>query len=431
MATQQNVTTPGSCKIHSVVIVNAEGNYIDVTNLVVQISIFEDIFSPFVTGNLVMSDALSLTSAVPLIGEETVTIDIETPYLTERGQEFNRLKKQFYLYKMAERENVKTKHVTYSLHFASIEAFIDANTKISQTYRGRISDTVQKILDKPPGLATGKNTVVETTSNSDIHISNFWSPTKNIYYLAGRALNVINNPSYVFFENNEGFVFMSLDTLMSAPAQHQLVRNMKTRDAEGPLSNDEEYLKVLDMSVPVQYDYFDRLQQGYYGGRVYHLDLENKILNVKNLVAKDDVKKVQLNKYLETGSGPASLPEANLSFVPEANQFTSVIQKNLHNGSPGVSIDHDLRRMALVKQLQAMTINVQVYGKLDYSVGRVVDFTAYLDAPVDDELKVDPRDPILSGRYLITALSHEITPTSHLCNLELSKDSLSKNTITR
>jgi hypothetical protein len=428
----EQFSTPGTCKIHNITILNSKGQYVDVTNLVAQLNLYEDMLSPFVTGSITMSDASGIASMLPLIGEELISMEIETPYLTELGLPFNRLKKQFYLYKMSERENVNLKNVLYTLHFASIEAFVDANTKISQAYSGRISNSVQKIIEKPPGLATSKNTVIETTSNSEIHVSNFWSPTKNIFYLASRALNTLNNPNFFFFENNEGFIFMSLDTLMSAQPQHKLIRSQKMRDAKGTMDVNEEYTKILDMSVPVQYDYFERLQQGYYGGRVYHLDLENKTLNVKNLVAKDDVKKVQLNKYLQTGPGIAALPEANLAFVPEANQFTTVIQKNLHNGSPSVSIDHDLRRMALLKQLDAMKINVQVYGKLDYSVGRVVDFTAYIDAPVDETTTVqDSIDPVLSGRYLITALSHEITPTSHVCNLELSKDSLAMNTITR
>lgn len=421
---EDQVISPGSCKIHSAIITNSSGRYLNVTNITFQVNLYEDLMSPFITGSMTISDAASFNTLLPLTGEEILTLDIETPYLTARGEPLARMTKVFYIYKLGDRVNLNTKNTMYTLYFMSIEGFIDANTRISQTFRGRVSDTVRKLIEKAPGIATSKKSVIETTANSEIHTSNFWSPIQNIYYLLDRALNDLNNPSYVFFENNEGFVFMSLDTLMAAPAMHSLVRHQKMRDAIGSMNLDEEYTKILDMNIPTQYDYIDRLQHGYYGGKIYHYDIQNKVLNVKNLIAKDDIKKNKLNPYINMGQGQQFLPEANLAFTPEANQYTTVIHKELFNGSPGVSIDHDLRRMALLKQVQGTTINVQVYGKLDYSVGRVVEFTSYMDAPTDKgATDTEVIDPILTGRYLITAISHEITTSGHLCTLELSKDS--------
>lgn len=419
----QNVTSPGSCKIHSAVIINSKGQYIDVTNQLYQVRLFEDMFSPFITGELILSDSASTAQLLPLIGEELFVLDIETPYLTDKGQPFNRMTKTFYIYKMGDRENLAQKNVVFTLYIMSVEAFIDANTKISQTFKGNIADTATRLLQRSPGLITNKNVVVEATSNNSIHTSNFWSPVQNLYYLAEQATNSIGNPSFVFFENNEGFVFMSLDTLLSAPAMHSLERSQRMREAKGSMSNDQEYSIVLDMSVPSQYDYLDRVQHGYYGGMVYHYDIETKRLNLKNLVAKDSLSKGQLNKYVNVGN--------SLQFLPDANKHTSVIHRNLYNNAPGLTIDHDIRRMALLKQIQGMSIMIQVYGRLDYSVGHVVDFTAFID-DVTDKSMTDEQiiDPVISGKYLITSMSHEITPTKHVCNIELSKDSNNKPTFT-
>lgn len=257
----EQLTRPGSCNIHSASIINAKGEQIDVTKLIIQIDLYEDIMSPFVSGSVTLSDANSMAEALPLIGEELFVLDIETPYLTERESKFSRTKKQFFIYKMASRENATLKNVLYTLHFVSIEAFIDVNTKISQTFRGNISDIVTKLIKQSPGLGTSKEAIIERSTNNEIFTSNFWTPTQSIYYLTGRANNVINNPSFVFFENNEGFIFMSLDTLLSAQPTTSFVKSQKMREAKGSFSNDEEYEKILDMSTPVMYDYFERLGQ--------------------------------------------------------------------------------------------------------------------------------------------------------------------------
>lgn len=407
---------PGIVKIDTCQIISAKKGTIDVTQLVANIMIYEDIMSPFITGKVTILDATALGEALPLLGEEMLYLEISTP--GQPGPEFQR-NGMFSLYKMETRENVKTKMAAYVLCFASIEAITDVNQKISQTYKGKISDTVTQIINSRPGLGTFKTAVVEPTSNNEIHTSNFWTPTQNIYYLTSKALNSINNPSYVFFENNEGFVFASIDSLFLAPITYSFIKDSKMRGPEGGQDVEEEYRKVLDMSVPIMYDYFEQVQQGFYGSNVYHYDMITKRLNFKNLVSFDQLKKVKLN--------PEPASSDNLQFLPEASMVLSVIHRDLYSGSPVLPIDHHNRRMALLKQMSSITINIKVYGKMNYSVGNVVNFTAYKDDVTDEKTTADQDvDMMLSGNYLITAISHDISRENHYCNIELSKDSITK-----
>lgn len=409
---------PGIVDIDSCLVLPPKKDPIDITGLVANITIYEDIMSPFLTGMISVLDATALGEALPLIGEELIFLEIKTPGF---DGEPNYIRKGiFHLYKMESRENLKLKTAGYNLCFTSIEAVTDVNARISKTYNGKISDSVQSLISSVPGLNASKNAVVEATSNNEIHTSNFWTPTQNIYYLAGRALNEINNPSYVFFENNEGFVFASIDRLFQLPEIQSFVRDSKMRDPEGPQNLEEEYAKVLDMSVPTMYNYFERVQEGYYGSSVYHYDLVSKRLNFKNLVAFDMLKKAKLNQ------APAATN--NLQFLPEAAMSLNVIHKDLYPGSPMLTIDHNNRRMALLKQVTTLTVNIRVFGRLDYSVGNTVYLTAYKDAAADKQQTADADiDEVITGKYLITALSHEITRQNHYTNLELSKDSLIKD----
>lgn len=378
-AVQERRNEPGIVDIDSCLLISPKSGSIDITALVTEISIYEDIMSPFLSGTLTIVDATGLSEVLPLIGEELVYIQVKTPGYDDQ-REFVRAG-MFALYKMESRENLGLKMAGYKLCFTSVEAVTDVNTRLSMTYRGKISENVEKILTGSPGLGTGKKAVVEPTINNEIHTSNFWTPTQNIYYLSGRALNGLNNPSYVFFENNEGFVFASIDTLSALPTIQQFVRDSKTRGPEGGQDLEEEYRKVLDMSVPVMYDYFDRVQEGYYGSSVYQYDLVTKRLNYTNLVAFDMLKKIKLN------DAPAASDQ--LQFMPKAAMSLSVIHRDLYNNSPYLPVDHTARRLALLKQISTMTINIRVFGRLDYSVGKTVDFTAYKDARTDKSETAD------------------------------------------
>lgn len=423
--TMKNRLDPGLINVDRCIIISSKIGSIDVTQPMMEIMLYEDIMSPFITGKITLTDSVALGALLPLIGEELLYVEMTTPGF--EGPEYTR-KGLFSLYKMEARENIKLKNVGYTLCFISIEGVTDVNQKISTTFRGKISDIAEKLITGNPGLNTAKSAVVEKTSNNEIYTSNFWTPAQNLYYLTSKALNDINNPSYVFFENNEGFVFASLDALASIPPTYAFVKDSRMRSVEGKgeaaktetQDADDEYTKVLDISVPSMYDYFERVQTGFYGGSVYNYDVETKRLNFKNLVAYDQLKKVKLNK--------TPLASDNLQFLPEANMMLSVIHRSLYNGSPVLAIDHHNRRSALLTQMSSMTINIRVYGKLNYSVGNVVEFTAYKDESTDKkDITDNDLDEILSGKYLVTAISHEVTRENHYCNIELCKDSVLKD----
>ena len=71
---------PGDIKINGVHIINSRGKRVDVTLIVQQIDIYEDITAPFITGKLFISDSLALGEILPLFGEELLVLDLESPF---------------------------------------------------------------------------------------------------------------------------------------------------------------------------------------------------------------------------------------------------------------------------------------------------------------------------------------------------------------
>lgn len=401
---------PGYIKIHRAVVTNAKSERVDVSGLIVELNFYESIFSPFITGSLTLADANALDSMLPFFGNELLAFDIEGPsYDTDKRATRAGL---FHIYKMGSKENATTKAKIYTLYFQSIEATVDLNRSISRTLRGKISTTVKTLAENPEFLDCTKPIIVEDTVNNEIHTSNFWSPVKNIYYLAERALNGSQNPSFTFFENNEGFVFASLDTLSSNDPVATFYRDQNNVNV-----TDSSYATILDMNNPVVFDYIDRVRTGYYGGMTYHYEVESKRLNKRTLRPIVDVKKVFLNN--------TNADVGYDSFKQEANVTHGFAHNSLYSVNPKLPIDHEMKRSYLLSSMSSQRTNIQVFGKLEYTAGQVVELIVYIDAPVYGETPQEfITDKFASGRYLITAINHSITKSGHISNIELCKDSI-------
>ena len=425
--------TPGNVKITSAIIVNAEGKGVNIKDIIHSIDIFEDISNAFISGNVLVGDSISLSEVLPLQGEEMIVFELETPGFTEDGKAESDLnyKRVFtvHLYKMEMKENISLKHVLYQLSFMSLDAVRDMNKKISRTFRGRVSDIAKQILEEESYLGTNKELLIEPSSNNTAFTANFWTPSKCLMFAAERALSDMNNPNYLFFENAEGFTFASLDALYSYAPVTRIVRDQRPRPVNQDESNDieQEWSKILDISVSDQYNYIHRATSGMYGSTIYSWDSETKKLNYKTVDGWRDYGEsrirlnadlpVKANRNVDTGEAPAP-------FLPEACMFTEVTSLNNYNGAPTHAIEMSQRRATILNQAQFNKISVQVFGRFDYTVGRTIDVIIYADREMlEGDDPAEAFDKVLTGRYLITAVNHSITRTAHYTNMELCKDS--------
>lgn len=414
---EPNLIEPGSVELNHVVLFNANGEGVNLTLNVASLSIYENIMAPFITGELVISDAIDLTGFMPLKGEETLVLSLQTPGFDD---DFFKRVNTYHVYKMESKINAAMKQEVLILKFVSIEAMIDVNTRISKTYKGKVSDSVESFITSSLGLNTKKPALVEPTVNYEMHTSNFWTPTQNIYYLSGRALNVKNNPSFLFFENKDGFVFSSLDVLNSTSPIMVFLKDQYQRDPTKERNFLAEYARVLDMETTDHYDYFERIRNGQYGSATYFFDIETKKLHYIERDAKTSFDSKLLNQKRPFED------YQDLPAKPIANLRTEVQHRSIHNGSPLLPIDTGMKRAALLTQEQFFKTNIQVFGRFDYTVGRTVYLQVYKNKQtLTSDTETDVIDTIMTGKYLITSIAHHITRKKHVCNIELSKDSIS------
>jgi hypothetical protein len=412
----------GDVNIDKVTVTTSRGVFQDITAQVINLQFYEDLFSPFLSGSVILKDALDLANVMPFIGEEFIDIEVSTPTLP-----IGKIAGRYHIYKMSDRVIVGDRAVGYQLHFMSVESLVDTNKKISKVYSGKISDIVATFIkDKNEGFESTKNIFVEPSRNSIKYISNFWSPVKNIQFLAENGLSENKSPSYVFFENRDGFYFVSLESLYKGEVVQEFVYDRYTRD-EVPLGGNalniiEDYKRISSYSVPVAFDYMDRIRSGLMASKLFSYDSTKKTYTAKNYVAANRFdSQVHLNKYPIFSSNASYRANANLINYNRAFEtFTSF------GDSTNARIVQD--RISILKMAEANKMTIEVAGRTDYTIGQVVQVSLNKMQPIEArEVEGSYMDEMFSGKYLISAVNHYVTRDSHTCYMELIKDSSIKD----
>lgn len=401
----------------------------NVANQLITIQIFEDMFSPFISGSLIFKESLDFASNFPFVGEEVIDLKLFTPTLDKSKPKTGVIEGRFYIYKMADREQIAERNTVYQLHFIAIEAIADINTKISKGYDGLISDIAKTLLKGEDELSSDKEVLIEETSNKVKFVSNFWSPIRNMNYLLKHAQNKNKSPTYVFYESRYGYNFVSLDTL-NAQEPIQYFLNNDSTDSISPSGGskrnfENDYRRIVEINIPVTHDYMDRVTHGAYGSTMLFMDLAKKeYFNLKHSFLKDwgkEGEETRLNKYPVTSN--------KVYTTYRASMYNDVMENGLFTDYDDVSdVRVRQKRVSRLKQAEAYKINITVAGRTDYTVGQKVNVKSYKAEPIkgsdNDE---DILDNIISGNYLIATINHVIDREKHECHMQLIKDSLTVN----
>lgn len=437
------VQKAGDVRISELKLISSENIIFDLRDFLVELNIFEDMFSPTMRGNMLLSDSRNLIEQAPIIGEEYVVVKITTPGIDSY------IEKSFRVYKVTDRNIVRDNNTqTFVLHFASPELFSDMLVPIYKSFEGKITDVVERIfLDyistTRKFLVSEDGEVKESeedtsliflndTSNSVKFISVGWSPFKCINWLASKSIpkdGVAKN--FLFYESNKSFYFGSVEKIFKDVYENKnligkyFIAASNIRDgAPSPDLNREYFLaKNVDMIETV--DHAKNYTNGYLSNRLLTLDVYNKEYKV---IDYDYVLNYS-EQYHSSGSGNKSKPifatdtprnaSSSINFYPVNPKLFTDFKENINEKMGEI---YNNRKSSLL-DLTNLKLNMTIPGRTDIEVGNMLYFSYPAVEPVDQKTK-NNEDSQYSGYYLITAIHHKISKILHEMTLECVKDSL-------
>ena len=390
----------------------------NIINLVDGVVIYEDMFSPFITGRLSVRDTHDMPNVLGRSGNDVLKLKIYTPSLSKQ----HRIDGTFFIYKMADREVVKDRTQIYNYYFASIEFLYDVNNKISKHFKGAGHSIVSSIVANYFKTAKGVDT--DTCKNSLNYTSNFWTPAKNFNFISEHSTGVAGTPAMMFFENRDGFNFKDISGIISnknatmqAFSGSDFSADVVTEGSKfGAVTRDPEqdYKSIHGIRVDVTYDWLKDYTDGVIKSKLYSVDPITKKIRW-NTFSLNNIKS-DSNKYkLYTRE-----------VIEQSNPI--IMYKNRGYGTFGSSESSNYNtlqhRSSYMQLIQASKIEIDCYGRTDYTVGRRVtlDLNQSKNIVKTDNYN-DIVDKMYSGAYLVTAVAHQINRESHKCTLELCKES--------
>lgn len=481
-ALDTGLNAPGDVIINQLLLNTiASDTPLDLKPFLMELHIHEDIFSPTLQGSLVIRDSLNLIGRLPIVGDEVLTIDVQTPWGQLGGYDsnnigkfdpINKIQKSFSVYAIKDRKLNNDREQYYQLFFCSLEASTDNIVKVCQKYEGTTDEIAAKIFqDNMQSLRIFTNKqVLENYSEgakTELYISDtphdstitfvppMWTPIQCLNWLAKRSIGVkYKSPTFMFFETTKAFYFASIESLVATQLENgdiysSFVYNTNLDNLATVSALTKGFQTIEALQFLTNLDVIQGQDLGHFASTVHAFDMVKKKYKAHYY---DHGFNYTQYTHMEDGTYDAATGKYSLPAAAEGSEnskpYKMIFPINVLRSAdskpfvatvnPGVldSTDDsiDLRPEEFVAQrnsslmdLTTLRLQITVPGRTDAEVGRLIKlYYPSVGEKTTEDSEAVVWDQFLTGIYMITAIHHQITPLRHTMFMEISKDSYAK-----
>ena len=411
------ITTPGKYNIKELVLESRSGAVIDVTRFAANLVIYESIFENTMSGRIGLIESLNLKRHFGLNGDEIVKVNFETEGFD--GQGVNTILQS---YKISSTSALNDTTSLYSIMLDSPIKYHDKKSRVVESYDGNGGALVDIIFNRylNKGDANARLITGAKVFNNVKFISPFWRPLEAINWISKRCLNAppTSAPSYLFFQNADGFHFTNLADLVSSDPVATYTYH---QGGVKGLPVGERFFSIERLDVGESFDRLRQMETGVFSSVLLTHDITHK--KIQSLAYN----------YAERFADETHIEKSKI--IADANEdFTGYQYKRMY--TPQSSFKHNdlydgdlyegwvLQRQSIMNQYLSNKLIIEVPGNSLLRAGQVIDIVIPALEPKKGK---DWKDPYLSGKYLISDLKHEIVVNEqgkYSTTLELIRDSL-------
>lgn len=423
-------------KINKLDITLRNGEKFSLAGVFREINLFENMFLPCRSGNIVIEDSNNLFDRMRIKGGEKIFVDIDK---TQGGPKSMNYTKEFVIYKSSNRQNISSTTQIFILHFVNEDFIFSSQKKISQSYTGLYSEMVSRILkdqlkvslSSPQNGKSGINQFHPTDKIQQFVVPNL-SPFESIDWISKRSTSTqYKVPDYVFYENNAGYNFVPVSKLWSDGVKWNI--NFVPKNLGDDLG--KEFLGARDLKILSQFDVGQSIKNGVYGGKFGGFDTLTKTVIVSNVADADTNTQNRANEKqnltsVKTKDGkdyremtdsricyhPFALPRVDSQFIKQNSPKTAAITDETHK--------YVFQRKQYFSNLLQRRLQLVMNGNFGLSSGYIINLTVPHFSQAD--ASQSNSDNTLSGKYIITGARHIIRPNKHETIIEIATDTSKK-----
>lgn len=380
MQNSNRVLGAGTPHFDRLYITLASGVKVDLVPHLIQMNIYEDIFSPVLTGDITILDNRGMFDSEPLNGTETITTNIFNEDYSKDNLELNFLFRTFDVFAISNVQNKTDYSKIYTLHFASPEFKKNETTRISKAWRGvTLSHIVSSVMtgdydvEEPNGLGfPTEKTVdqIELNLKSPFiygqHIESaykksdeldkvelfiektkyiepivsfpYMTPFDIINWCANRSLRLCpgrdfknddsESANFLFFENKRGFQFVSLETLLESKDYKltKFVYGDTAQNTSDPRRIDTETIEKYE--IQSCHDNIAGIRNGLYASRMYTYDISTGQTKINDYNYLEEFGKTESTESGKPDNYPVIPKNSKLATNFMGNRMFTIVSPN-------------------------------------------------------------------------------------------------------
>ena len=429
---------PGIAEYSEITLTNTAGTETNnISNLVVELSYYEDVFSPAIACTFILVDALALRSALPIAGGEVFKLKLRSKGDNDDDAE---IETKLQVYKISDSFYYNEHTEAYSVYTTTEELLTNEHTN-RLIRRGTNEFTIDKVAnnvftDNISKVSNKKFITVEETEGVFDYTFPSVSSFRAMNMMCAEAKSAKNAASnFYFYETADGYHFVTLQELMKKkPVESYFyIEETKSIHPKTDLNDIKDYQKIISSEMIGGVSLLEGAVKGTFSAITKTLDVLAKSFftkaynyatdfksthpdskkDEKQILTPETVKKFTSSptneSFITTNSKVSQLNYVK-SYQPEMQQS---FQKNQ---------DFAAIEKAATQQLLSQKINVMVHGNPRIHAGDTVNLT-FPEATVTEKGKRETNDET-TGKYLIIAVVHRVNETNkYITIMECVKDS--------
>jgi hypothetical protein len=437
-------------KLNLITSMVGDNGIINLMPLMVELDLYEDIYSSTISGEIVLSDALGLIPNYKLNGTEFIEVQLQK---TENDQQY--ISRNYRVYKISKRiVNSNNTFENYVINFCSEEFLLSEQYRISKSAKGKmIHETIIDVLTNY--LKTKKNFYWEPTKG----VYDFILPNKKLFetinWLSTYAQPATGKPGadMLFFENGLGYFFNSLQTLYAQPVyqtyRYDPINIENTNPNTQGVNIQQQVTNAMDFEVLNFFDTLKGIINGNFSNRVIGVDpllrqitttdfnyntYFNQATTLNNFsVTNNYINRLNNTMYDSSPVTPVGLVPGSLRMSPtnvDIKKNPTIAQKSemINSVANDIMLEKYLPyRPAQLALANYTRIKITVPGDPMLYAGKTVTFNTFAINPTTfaqgGHNAKREYDTTYSGNYLISAVRHIVKNTTYITVMELSKDS--------
>jgi hypothetical protein len=409
--------------------IQTKGGALNITDLIEEIHLYDNLFLPVSSGEVLITDAAKLQERVSPNGDPIQFYITKTP-----NDDFASFVKIFRIYHISTRKNVNNTSESYIIHFVSDELIYSEQKKLSFGFDGKYSDLVRKILTDSRigfGLDTKKISEIEPTNGiRKITVPNL-PPLDALEWCAKRAINDKNVPDYVFYSNIAGYNFSSLSRLLSKNPILDITFTPKNLDTGEAIL---EMGRARGFEIVSQEDTITKIKSGVDAGVFIGFDPLTRSIGEKTINGDDTFASMSHANKNATGTEIINRDRTSVKDNYQGNQVLSSNQANRKNSNyvkkndpSSISKEETQelflqQRKAILTRLMERRMRIVMPGNFQLSSGFMVNV---ISPGFGAAAKTDEKDfdKTISGKYIIVGTRHILSLRRHVTVIEVATDS--------